>query len=171
VLVPRAHREKQRRDADGEVRVVRREGRPVRRRPPRRRPPQLQRVLRAAGGAAQQQQAGDPRAERERQARRRRPEPALLQRLVRGVVRPHPRRSRAAEAVRQRHQLVRLLRPPLREPQGLHAVLRRAGRHRGGAGDRRRRAAAEEAPGGVQGVRRGGQAAQLGAARRRLDQE
>ncbi|PWZ09437.1 hypothetical protein Zm00014a_035097 [Zea mays] len=102
-------------------------------------------VEHAAGAAARA--AG--REHQERPHRRRRwpgrpgAEPALLQRLLRGLLRAHPGRyRRAAEAVRQRHQLD-LRQPPLRQPEGVRPVLRRDGRHR-----RRGPGAQEEAGGG-----------------------
>jgi hypothetical protein len=199
---PLSQREKEW-DGNGEVVVVRGEGQPVRRRGGGGgdEPPELQRLLRAAAaavhGAARQEReplehaAGAGAAARaagrehqERPNRRRRwpgrpgTEPALLQRLLRGLLRAHPGRyRRAAEAVRQRHQLD-LRQPPLRQPEGVRPVLRRDGRHRrrgpgaqeeaAGGGGRRRGAAA--AAGRVQDVRRGREGPGVGAPRRQLDQ-
>jgi hypothetical protein len=182
---------------------VRGEGQHVRRRGGGGRP-ELQRLLREAPaaaadvqGAARQERervdapgAAARAADREHQERRRRgpphpgAQPALVQRLLRGLLRAQPCRRRrrrrwrrGAEALRQRHQLD-LRQPPLRQSEGVHAVLRRAGRHRrrgpgaqeaaGGGG--RRRAAAEEAPGRVQDLRRRGEGPGVGAPRRELDQ-
>jgi hypothetical protein len=82
------------------------------------------------------------------------------------------RRWGGAEALRQRHQ-PDIRQPPLREPEGVRAVLRRAGRHHrrgpgaqeaaGGGG--RRRAAAEEAPSRVQDLRHRGEDPGVGAPR------
>ncbi|OEL14924.1 hypothetical protein BAE44_0024054, partial [Dichanthelium oligosanthes] len=131
------------------VGVVRGEGHQVQRRGGAR-PPELQRLPCATGAVAVIEGEARPEcelvdapgaaaraAEREHKEHRRGTpdpgaEPAVLQRVLRGLLRPHHRGRRrrwAAEALRQRHQLV-LRQPPVREPPRVHPVLRGAARHR-----------------------------------------